>query len=57
MLKTERLLETVFLLLGKRKVTAEELAARFGVCMGMWGNKEIISYSCPYYTYTVYSNS
>lgn len=31
MLKTERLLETVFLLLGKRKVTAEELAARFGV--------------------------
>ena len=31
MLKTERLLETVFLLLDKRKVTAEELAARFGV--------------------------
>lgn len=31
MLKTERLLETVFLLLGKKKVTAEELAARFGV--------------------------
>lgn len=31
MLKTERLLETVFLLLGKRKVTVEELAARFGV--------------------------
>lgn len=31
MLKTERLLETVFLLLGKRKVTAEALAARFGV--------------------------
>ncbi|MDY4465777.1 MAG: YafY family protein [Candidatus Treponema excrementipullorum] len=31
MLKTERLLETVFLLLGKRKVTAEELATRFGV--------------------------
>ena len=57
MLKTERLLETAFLLLDKRKVTAEELAARFGVCMGMWGNKEIISYSCPYYTYTVYSNS
>lgn len=31
MLKTERLLETVFLLLGKRKVTAEELATKFGV--------------------------
>lgn len=31
MLKTERLLETVFLLLDKRKVTAEALAARFGV--------------------------
>ena len=31
MLKTERLLETVFLLLDKRKVTAEELATRFGV--------------------------
>lgn len=31
MLKTERLLETVFLLLGKKKVTAEELATRFGV--------------------------
>ena len=31
MLKTERLLETVFLLLGKKKVTAEALAARFGV--------------------------
>lgn len=30
MLKTERLLETVFLLLDKKKVTAEELAARFG---------------------------
>ena len=31
MLKTERLLETVFLLVDKRKVTAEELATRFGV--------------------------
>lgn len=31
MLKTERLLETVFLLLDKRKVTAEALATRFGV--------------------------
>lgn len=31
MLKTERLLETVFLFLDKRKVTAEALAARFGV--------------------------
>ena len=31
MLKTERLLETVFFLLSKKKATAEELAARFGV--------------------------
>lgn len=31
MLKTERLLETVFFLLSRKKATAEELAARFGV--------------------------